>query len=561
MSFKKIIPSFLIVIAAFCLMGCSTNPDMIYTNGKIYTMDANNTVVEAVAVKDGKIIDLGTTAEILEKYKGSEAVDLDGKIVLPGLTDTDGNLFIYSRNLDLVNLAGATSVEQIKNLLKEKIATSAGDEWIGGYGFNPDLFPEADLELINKETLDEVSKDKNIYLIDNMNIALWGNSKLFETAGITPQTQSPENGEIILNEDNGTLLGIIAGSAIELVSKKVPELTGDKQKRLLTEAADELLSWGITGIHDRYVTSEGIETIRGLIDEGKFPLSIYAVLTGGEAGFEKYLDKGIEVNYKDKLTIRAVSMDYDGAFEIQDAAMIDEYKQDPKRKVPYDTDSQIESTFKRGLEKGFQLRVKAVGDLAVEKSLDAIERVIRDVKPEDHRTVMEQVEFIREKDLSRIRDLKVIPSIRPEVCVTDAQIVSYLINENNVNNLGLWNSLIQSSGRITTGSDFPFHILNPFVQMYYLTTRSAIGDTTVIPNQNQKISLLDAIRSYTIWAAYSGFEDVYKGSIEKEKYADMIVISNDIFGDNKNLLETKVLKTIINGVVVYGGDQKQTSSR
>ena len=561
MSFKKIIPSFLIVMAAFCLMGCSTNPDMIYTNGKIYTMDANNTVVEAVAVKDGKIVDLGTTAEILEKYKGSETTDLDGKIVLPGLTDTDGNLVIYSRNLDLVNLAGATSVEQIKNLLKEKIASSTGDDWIGGYGFNPDLFPESDLELINKETLDEVSKDKNIYLIDNMNIALWGNSKLFETAGITPQTQSPENGEIILNEDDETLLGIIAGSAIELVSKKVPELTGDKQKRLLTEAADELLSWGITGIHDRYVTSEGIETIRGLIDEGKFPLSVYAVLTGGEAGFEKYLDKGIEVNYKDKLTIRAVSMDYDGAFEIQDAAMIDEYKQDPKRKVPYDTDSQIESTFKRGLEKGFQLRVKAVGDLAVEKSLDAIERVIRDVKPEDHRTVMEQVEFIREKDLNRIRDLKVIPSIRPEVCVTDAQIVSYLINENNVNNLGLWNSLIQSSGKITTGSDFPFHILNPFVQMYYLTTRSAIGDTTVIPNQNQKISLLDAIRSYTIWAAYSGFEDVYKGSIEKEKYADMIVISNDIFGDNKNLLETKVLKTIVNGVVVYGGDPKQTSSR
>lgn len=560
MSFKKIFPAFLIVFAVFCLTGCSTNPDMIYTNGKIHTMDANNTVVEAVAVKDGKIIDLGTTAEITEKYKGSETTDLGGKIVLPGLTDTDGNLFIYSRNLDLVNLAAATTVEQIKTLLKEKIAENSGDEWIGGYGFNPDLFSESDLALINKETLDGVSKDKNIYLIDNMNIALWGNSKLFETAGITPQTPAPENGEIVLNED-GSLLGILAGSAIELVSKKVPELTGEKQKRLLTDAANELLSWGITGIQDRYVTSEGIETIRGLIDEGKFPISIYAVLTGGEAGFEKYLEKGIEVNYKDKLTIRSVSMDYDGAFEIQDAAMIDEYKQDPKRKVPYDTDSQIESTFKRGLEKGFQLRVKAVGDLAVEKSLDAIERVVREAKPEDHRTVMEQVEFIREKDLGRIKDLKVIPSLRPEVCITDAQIVSYLISENNANNLGLWNSLLTSAGKITTGSDFPFHILNPFVQMYYLTTRSAIGDTVQIPNQNQKISIQDAIRSYTIWAAYSAFEDAYKGSIEKYKYADMIVLSNDIFADNKNLLETKVLKTIVNGVVVYGGDPKQTSSR
>ncbi|MCB0721916.1 MAG: amidohydrolase [Ignavibacteriae bacterium] len=560
MSFRKVIPAILLIIGIFWLTGCSTNPDVVYTNGKIYTMDDKNSVVEAVAIKDGKILDVGTTSEISEKYKGSETVDLGGKIVLPGLIDTDGNLFIYSRNLDLVNLAGATSVEQIKKLLKDKIASSSGEEWIGGYGFNPELFPEEDLELITKETLDEVSTDKNIYLIDNLNIALWGNSKLFQTAGITAETQSPENGEILVDEESGQLIGILAGSAMDLVRKVIPELTTDRQKKLLSDAGNELLSWGITEVQDRYLTSDGIETIRGLIDEGKFPVGVYAVLTGGDEGFEKYLEKGIEVNYKDKLTIRSVSMDYDGAFELQDAAMIDEYKNDPKRKTPYDSDTQIESVFKRGLEKGFQLRVKAVGDLGVEKSLDAIERVVRDVKPEDHRTVLEQSEFVREKDLTRIKDLKVIPSVRPEVCISDAQILPFLINESNEKNLGLWNSLIQSAGKITAGSDFPFHILNPFVQMYYLTTRSVIGsDSVKIPNQNQKISLQDAIRAYTVWAAYSAFEEKFRGSIEKDKYADMIVISNDIFADSKNLLETKVLKTIVNGVVVYGGDKKPSA--
>src|SRR5690606_32898960 len=370
----------------------------IYTNGKIHTMDANNSVVEAVAVKDGKILDIGTTAEMTEKYKSSEKIDLGGKIVLPGLIDTDGNLFIYSRNLDLVNLAGARSIADIQTLLKQKISESPTDEWIGGYGFNPELFPEDDFALIRKETLDEVSTDKNIYLLDNMNSVLWGNSKLFETSGINAQTPVPENGEIDVDE-NGNLVGIVAGTVIDMVSKKVPQISQEKQNALLTEAANELLGWGITEIQDRYVTSDGIESIRALIDAGKFPLKLYAVLTGGEEGFEKYLEKGIEVNYKDKLTIRSVSMDYDGAFEIQDASMIDEYTNDPKRKVPYDSDTEIESIFKRGIEKGFQLRVKAVGDLAVEKSLDAIERVLRDVKPEDHRTVLEQVEFIREKDL------------------------------------------------------------------------------------------------------------------------------------------------------------------
>lgn len=300
-----------------------------------------------------------------------------------------------------------------------------------------------------------------------------------------------------------------------------------------------------------------------MIDENKFPIRLYAVLTGGDEAFEKYLEKGIEVNYKDKLTIRAVSMDYDGAFELQDASMIDEYKEEPKRKTPYDTDTQIESIFKRGQEKGFQLRVKAVGDLAVEKTLDAIERVVRDVKPEDHRTVIEQVEFIREKDLNRIKTLGVIPSVRPEICIYDAQILPYLINESNLKNIGLWNSLLQSAGKITSGTDFPFHVINPFIQMYYLTTRSVIGDDSVsIPNQNEKLSITDAVRSFTIWAAYSALEDAYKGSLEKEKYADMIVLSNDIFADNKNLLQTEVLKTIISGNVVYEkGKENNTASR
>ncbi len=561
MGFNKIFTVILMIFGVFYFTGCSSDPDMIYTNGKIHTMDANNSVVEAVAVKDGKILDIGTTAEMTEKYKSSEKIDLGGKIVLPGLIDTDGNLFIYSRNLDLVNLAGARSIADIQTLLKRKISESPTDEWIGGYGFNPELFPEDDFALIRKETLDEVSTDKNIYLLDNMNSVLWGNSKLFETSGINAQTPVPENGEIDVDE-NGNLVGIVAGTVIDMVSKKVPQISQEKQNALLTEAANELLGWGITEIQDRYVTSDGIESIRALIDAGKFPLKLYAVLTGGEEGFEKYLEKGIEVNYKDKLTIRSVSMDYDGAFEIQDASMIDEYTNDPKRKVPYDSDTEIESIFKRGIEKGFQLRVKAVGDLAVEKSLDAIERVLRDVKPEDHRTVLEQVEFIREKDLLRIKSTGVIPSVRPEICINDAQIVSYLINESNVNNLGLWNSLLQNAGRITTGSDFPFGIINPFVQMYYLTTRSVVGNDTIsIANPQQKISLMDAIKSYTIWAAYSAFEETYKGSIEKDKYADMVVLSNDIFADNKNLLQTKVLKTIVNGVVVYEDSGNKTASR
>jgi predicted amidohydrolase YtcJ len=316
----------------------------------------------------------------------------------------------------------------------------------------------------------------------------------------------------------------------------------------------ELLKYGITEVQDRSVNKESISIFRELIDSGKFPIRIYCVLTGNDESFDQYINKGIEVNYKDKLSVRAVTIDYDGSVELQSAAMKDEYISEPKRKKPYTDDTIVENIMRKALDKNFQFTIKTVGDKAVNSALNIIEKVNREKNINDARLKLESIEFIQPGDINRIKELKIIPSLRPEACMYDIDVIPLKIPNSNTKNFALWNTLLQNAGMITTGTGFPFsHSINPFIQMYYLSQRQFVDTVRKnIPSENQKILLMDALKSYTIWAAYSGFEDSFKGSLEKGKFADMVVVSEDIFGnDAKILLRTKVLKTIINGKTLY----------
>ncbi|MDZ4711682.1 MAG: amidohydrolase [bacterium] len=554
MNLLKIIPVFVsIFFLTIFFSSCAEKPDIVYTNGKIYTLNSANSVVEAVAIKDGKILDLGTSAEISDKYKAEEVIDLKGASVLPGFIDSEGSVIEFSKNLNFINLSYTMSLNDIIVLIKEKVRSTKQGEWIGGYGWSELNIPQEDLEKLDKAILDEIAPNYNVYLVNGSLNTVWVNSRLLRYLKIDKNTPNPANGEIEKDLE-GEPTGLLFDEAVNLVKDNVPGLLKNEMLGQVEKGVTEILKYGITEVHDRTVGKEGLEIFRELIDGGRFPLKVYAILPGEDTALvETYLKKGIEINYKDKLTIRAISLDYDGLFELQDAAMTDEFINEPKRKVPYVQDAEIESVFSKALDKNFQFSVKAVGDRAVGSTLTILEKVIKQKNPKDARTLIEYCEFLTPKDLSKIGELKLIPSIRPDICMNDLQIVSQIINPENAKKLGLWNSLIKSSGMITTGSDFPFHQINPFVQIYYLTTRQ-LTDTalTSIANPDQKISLLEAIKSYTVWPAYASFQETTKGSLEKGKVADMIVISNDIFTVNiKELLNTKVLQTIINGRIIY----------
>ena len=209
---------------------------------------------------------------------------------------------------------------------------------------------------------------------------------------------------------------------------------------------------------------------------------------------------------------------------------------------------------KKAFENNFQVSVKANGDRAVNSTLNAIESVTKEVKPKAGRTRMEYAEFVTPPDMQRIKQLEIIPSVRPEISLVNKVILGELIDPENAKNQGLWNTLWKQNGIIISGTDFPYHIINPLIQMYFLSTGMTL-DTAVnkiVNNSAQKLTVLDALKSFTAWSAYACFEENEKGTLEPGKLADMVVLSDDILtSDPEALITTQILMTIVRGEIVY----------
>ena len=543
----------LILITVVMLTSCSQSPTTVYFNGKIYSMDESNSQFEAMAVREGKIVETGTSAEIKDKYKSDESIDLGGKTVLPGFTDMEGSIVEFAKNLGFINLSNVKSIAEVQKIIEENAKMRKEGSWIVGYALNELNFTENELLAIDKSILDKAAPKHNVYILNITGDMVWANSNLLQFLQITNMTPNPKDGEIEKNE-KGELTGLLYDAAVNIVREKSPEISKEDLSNLLQAASKELTKYGITEIHDRTINSGSIDLFKNLIDSNKFYVKIYGVLSVGDATFEEYLKRGILVDYKDMLTVRSVSIDYDGALNLQAASMKDAYKKDLRNTFQYASDEEVESNFKTAIDKGFQFCIKSVGDKAVHNNLNVIEKVINEKKPKDQRTILEYTEFVQPNDISRFGKLGIIPSVRPEVTIENIVTLGEYLPETNVNNLGMWNSLLQSSKYITAGTNFPYsNYISPIALIHILVNRQSL-DTTIsnIANLNQKLSVLDAVKAFTVYAAYAGYEEKTKGTLQKGKYADFVVLSEDIFTvDPKKIKDLQVLKTIVNGKTVF----------
>lgn len=549
-----VLPLLLIVVM---LSSCSKSPETIYVNGKIYTFDKDNNIVEAVAVKEGQIYETGKSEELKKKFEKAEVIDLQGKTVVPGFTDSDGSLILFAQNLSNTNLLKFESRKAIEKIITESKNRFKPGTWIGLMFYGGEEATADSIAELSRKYLDDIAPEHCVYLIDvTYNIALC-NSAMLNAIRITPTSESPENGSIEKN-DAGELTGFLFNDATSLINPSFRTYTKENMFSLVEIASNELLKYGIVSVQDRTINKESITLFRQLIDSNKLPIRIYGVLSTGDEAYKEYITKGIEKDYKEKLSVRSVSIDYDGAFEYQLASMFDEYKTKNKVNPSFSSDEALEEFLIQAYDKKFQVNIKAVGDKAVNNVLNVIEKVQKAKNPKDHRTRIEHLEFAKKEDIARLKNLGIIPSVRPEVVMEDMQIVPLITNEANYQNMGMWKSMLESAGILNVGSDFPFQQINPLVQMYYLITRQ-VTDTTdklTIPNPEQKISITDALKAYTIWASYTAFEEEIRGSIEKGKYADFVVLSEDILTSQPQvLLKTKVLKTIVAGKIVYSAEK------
>lgn len=555
MKIRKYLLISFIFLSALSFFSCSKSPDVVYFNGKIHTMDNSNSVVEAVAVKDGKIIETGSNQEINGKYDSAEKIDLGGKVVIPGLTDAEGSLVNYSLNLSNIYLEKFEGRAVLESKIREMTGRFREGTWIKVFYYGKDDATDDSITNLDKKYLDNIAPDYNLYIINNNGTIAICNSKILNTFKITNETEPPEKGDFAYYE-NGELAGLLFGDAVKLIDEKQRTVSREDMAKYIEISGTEIIKLGITGVRDRTLNKESIGIIRNLIDSNKFPVRVHAVISyEDQALFNEYITKGIEKNYRNKLSVRCVSIDVDGSFEFALAEMSGKYKNANIKSFAFNSENEVEDFINKAFDNEFQVNVKAVGDKAVDITLNVLERNIKTKNPKDHRTIIEHIQFIQTQDLQRFKELKIIPSVRPEIQIDDLSILNQLIDDEYAKNLGMWNSLLQNSGMLIVGSDFPFpnRTITPFIQMYYLVTRkSPYGSDTIVINPEQKLSINDAVKAYTVWAAYSNFEEETRGTIEKNKFADMVVLSEDIFNSPpEKLLTVQVLKTIIAGKVMF----------
>ena len=559
---KDLIPKILII--TFILFGCESNKaDLIIENGIIYTMNDLNPLIEAVAVKNGKIIGVGSKNDIKPfKSKNTKILDLEGSTMTPGLIEGHGHFMGLGYSKMRLDLSTAANYNELVNMVADAVSDAKPGEWILGRGWHQSKWDTKPLDLVKgfqtHNKLSEVSPNNPVWLKHASGHAAFGNAKAMEIARITSETEFGFGGEVI-KDLKGNPTGIFNERAQSLVNKYVEEEgDGDSQKALQL-AVKTCLENGITSFQDAGSGTKAINNMRTGLNNGELKVRLYVMLTSRDPELLKtWYNKGPEVGTgNDYLTIRSIKLNADGALGSRGAWLLDDYRDRPghfgmaTQSMEYVYEVSIE-----GLINGFQVNTHAIGDRANREVLDQYEKVFSE-RPElaiDHRWRIEHAQHIDPLDIPRFGKMGVIPSIQGIHMSSDRPWAINRLGEKRIKESAyVWRDLINTGSIIINGTDVPVEPINPIASLYASSTRQTLkGNPEGGYEPYQKMTRMEALKSYTINAAYGAFEENIKGSIDIGKYADFTIFSQNIITvpDNQ-LLNTKIKYTIINGQIEY----------
>jgi predicted amidohydrolase YtcJ len=570
MKIKPIFFSFLLLLMGF--MSCNEKNNemasMIIYGGSIYTVEDSSPMVEAVAIKDDKILFTGSMDEV-EQYRGDNTLllDLEGKTMTPGLIEGHGHfmgLGYNELNLDLLN---TTSYQQIIDAVADRVATAEPGQWITGRGWHQSKWDSLPEEMVNgfqtHHLLSEVSPDNPVYLRHASGHAGFANAKAMEIAGLdvygkegaTPS--EVEGGEIIV-DNMGRPTGVFNERAMTMITRHIPESTPETDRQAFDLAVKACHRNGITGFHDAGIPRETIELYKSMQAEGKMDVRMYAMLTGWDKDLlNEWFEKGIMVDPDHRFTIRSVKLNCDGALGSRGAWLLEPYSDRPDHfgheTLPMEF---VKETAVSGLEYGFQVCSHAIGDRANREILDRYQFAING-NPEkaiDHRFRIEHAQHLHPEDISRFAELKVIPAMQAIHMSSDRPWAIDRLGEKRIKEGAyMWQTLLQSGVPIVNGTDVPVEPINPIASFYASVSRKTLkGLPEGGYEPEQKMTRPQALKSYTLDAAYGAFEEDIKGSIAAGKLADFTIYNQDLMTVPENeILNTKVVMTIFDGKIVY----------
>ncbi len=518
--------------------------DFLIINARIYTLSPNNTIVEAIAIDKGKIIFIGTTAQVKEQYSSINEIDLEGKSVFPGFIDAHCHFYGYGEQLKRVNLVGTESWDEVVTRVK-KFAQTNKASWIQGRGWDQNDW--ALKEFPTNELLNQAFPDQPVFIKRIDGHAAVANNVALKIAGFSASTKI-SGGELKIK--NGILTGVLVDNAMDSLEKSIPLLSKENIIEALMAAQEKCFAVGLTTVSDAGLDKEIVDIIDSLQQQGLLKMRVYAMLTDNEVNRNYYYKYG---PYKtERLTVRAFKFYADGALGSRGALLKKPYNDDPKniglllKPIDYFT-----RKFAECEAHGFQVCVHCIGDSANKLILDLYGKILKGKNM--NRWRIEHAQIVSPTDMKLFESFSVIPSIQPCFTTSDMYWAETRIGKTRMVGAYSWNSLLEKTGIVACGSDFPIEDINPLYGFFAAITRM---DQKLLPvggfMPSENLTRDAALKGMTTWAAYTNFSDEETGSLTIGKYADLVVLENDIMTmPLEETFKAKVLMTFVNGELVY----------
>ena len=504
-----------------------------------------------VISEDGKVAATGGP-ELLAQYPAAQRIDAQGRSLLPGLSDAHAHMYgLGFLNISL-NLAGTPSVDAAVSRIAEYAVDNPHSDWILGRGWNQVIWPVK--EFPNAEDIDAVVSDRPVWLRRIDGHAGWANSAALEIAGIDDETPDPVGGKVI-RDDNGHATGVLVDKAMRLVTTHLPAPDKDDVRAAYLAATEVLLPLGMTGVHDTGIDIAEAEVYMSMADDGVLKMRIYAMLSNAGPNLDAMGEPMIAYG-NDHLDIRAVKIYADGALGSRGAAMLQPYSDDVENfGLPFVTADELFASVDKANRMGFQVGVHAIGDRGNRLVLDAFERAQKG-EPSSLRNRVEHAQIIALDDIPRFAELGVIASMQPTHATSDMNMAEDRIGSERIKGGYAWRKLLDSGAVIASGSDFPVELPNPFHGLFAAVTRQGRNN---LPAggwyADEALSRAEALRSFTLDAAYAAHQEDRFGSLEPGKWADFIILDRDYFTIPSDQIDNiQVLETWIAGERVYRRD-------
>ena len=529
----------------FVLCGCNKpKADLIIYNAKIYTVNDQFELAEAMAIKDGKILSIGTTADIQKKYTATESTNANGKPIYPGFIDAHAHFLGYGQSLQNVDLRGTTSWDDVLKRVSE-FAKTHPEGWLTGRGWDQNDW--ADKQFPNKEKLDALFPNRPVLLERVDGHAAIANQSALTTAKIT-KSFALTGGDIVAKD--GKLTGVLIDNAVELVSSKVPAPNAKLKSKMLLDAQKNCFEVGLTTIDDCGLNADDVTFIEQMQKEKTLKMRLYVMLADAKANYSYLIKRGAIKT--ERLNVRSFKVYADGALGSRGACLLHAYSDMPTKTGFLLSELKHFEEVANLIDKhNFQMCTHAIGDSANRSILKIYNKVL--AGKNDKRWRIEHAQVVAQSDFNLFGSANIVPSVQPTHATSDMYWAADRLGKDRVKGAYAYKQLLNQNGWIPLGTDFPVEQINPMFTFYVATARK---DAQNFPQggyqMENALTKKEALKGMTIWAAKANFEEKEKGSLEPGKWADFVMLQNDIMTANdKQILDNKVLKTYINGEKVY----------